>query len=286
MGLLNNILSKVFGSKSDKDLKELTPFADKAKSAFEVLAPLSHDQLRNKTVEFKERIANHIKETEDEINGLEKQAAEQPDMEVVQLEQIYSRVDELKKQRNKEIEEVLLEILPEAFAVVKETAKRFTENPAITVTANALDRELAAKKDYVSIDGDKATYLNNWMAAGNRVTWNMIHYDVQLIGGTVLHQGKIAEMATGEGKTLVATLPIYLNALAGKGVHVVTGNDCLAKRDAEWNGPVFEFLGLSVDCIDKHEPNSIARRNAYLADITYGTNNEFGFDYLRDNMAR
>ena len=174
MGLLNNILSKVFGSKSDKDLKELTPFADKAKSAFEVLAPLSHDQLRNKTVEFKERIANHIKETEDEINGLEKQAADQPDMEVVQLEQIYSRVDELKKQRNKEIEEVLLEILPEAFAVVKETAKRFTENPTITITANPLDRNLAAKKDYVSIDGDKATYLNNWMAAGNRVTWNKI----------------------------------------------------------------------------------------------------------------
>ena len=199
-----------------------------------MLAPLSHDQLRNKTVEFKERIADYIKETEDEINGLEKQAAEQPDMEVGQLEQIYSRVDELKKQRNKEIEEVLLEILPEAFAVVKETAKRFTENPAITVTANALDRELAAKKDYVSIDSDKATYLNNWMAAGNRVTWNMIHYDVQLIGCTVLHQGKIAEMATGEGKTLVATLPIYLNALAGKGMHVVTVNDYLALRDSQW----------------------------------------------------
>jgi preprotein translocase subunit SecA len=286
MSILNKILGKLFGSKSEKDLKELMPYVDKVRSAFDSLRSLSHDQLRHKTLEFKNRIAEHLSETETEINSLEQKAVEQPDMDVVELELLYTRVDELKKQRNKEIEEVLLEILPEAFAVVKETAKRLTENATLTVSATPLDREFASRKEYVTISGDQATYQNNWIAAGNRVTWNMVHYDVQLIGGTVLHQGKISEMATGEGKTLVATLPIYLNALAGKGVHVVTVNDYLAKRDAEWNGPLFEFLGLTVDCIDKHEPNSPARRAAYQADITYGTNNEFGFDYLRDNMAR
>lgn len=207
-------------------------------------------------------------------------------MDLQEKEKIFTRVDELKKERNQKIEEVLLEILPSAFAVIKDTARRLKENSELEVIATEHDKNLVVKKSNVIIRGDKAYYQNKWMAAGNEVTWDMVHYDVQLIGGTVLHQGKIAEMATGEGKTLVGTLPIYLNALAGRGVHVVTVNDYLAKRDSEWNGPVFEFLGLTVDCIDKHQPNSNERRKAYLADITYGTNNEFGFDYLRDNMAR
>ncbi|MFM8433294.1 MAG: preprotein translocase subunit SecA, partial [Bacteroidota bacterium] len=286
MGLLNSILGSLFGSKSARDLKELNPIVDKVKAAYASTESLSNDALRERTNEFKKRINDHLQEIENEITSLEATAAAEPDMDVHQLEELYRKVDELKKQRNNEIEVVLSEILPEAFAVVKQTAKRFTENQSITVTASEHDRNLAIRKDYVVISGDKATYNNSWIAAGNSVTWNMVHYDVQLIGGTVLHQGKIAEMATGEGKTLVATLPIYLNALAGRGVHVVTVNDYLAKRDADWNGTIFEFLGLTVDCIDKHEPNSPARRAAYLADITYGTNNEFGFDYLRDNMAR
>ncbi|MFM9052231.1 MAG: preprotein translocase subunit SecA, partial [Bacteroidota bacterium] len=286
MGLLNSILGSLFGSKSARDLKELNPIVDKVKAAYASTESLSNDALRERTNEFKKRINDHLQEIENEITSLEATATAEPDMDVHQLEELYRKVDELKKQRNNEIEVVLSEILPEAFAVVKQTAKRFTENQSITVTASEHDRNLAIRKDYVVISGDKATYNNSWIAAGNSVTWNMVHYDVQLIGGTVLHQGKIAEMATGEGKTLVATLPIYLNALAGRGVHVVTVNDYLAKRDADWNGTIFEFLGLTVDCIDKHEPNSPARRAAYLADITYGTNNEFGFDYLRDNMAR
>jgi preprotein translocase subunit SecA len=198
---------------------------------------------------------------------------------------IYKEVDELKKERDQKIEEILNEILPEAFAVVKETSRRFKENENIVSAATDLDRELAARKDYITINGDQCTFKNSWSAAGNLVSWNMVHYDVQLIGGAVLHSGKIAEMATGEGKTLVSTLPAYLNALAGEGVHIVTVNDYLARRDSEWNGPIFEWLGLRVDCIDKHEPNSDARRKAYNADIVYGTNNEFGFDYLRDNMV-
>ncbi|HNH22753.1 MAG TPA: preprotein translocase subunit SecA, partial [Ferruginibacter sp.] len=198
---------------------------------------------------------------------------------------LYKEIDELKKDKDKQLEVILLEILPEAFAVVKETSRRFTENPTIEVTATELDKALAVKKDNLTIQGDKAIYKNTWTAAGGTITWNMVHYDVQLIGGYVLHSGKIAEMATGEGKTLVSTLPAYLNALSGEGVHIVTVNDYLARRDSEWNGPLFEFLGLRVDCIDKHEPNSDARRNAYNADIVYGTNNEFGFDYLRDNMV-
>ena len=286
LGILNKAIGKLFGSKSDRDLKELNPFVDKIKDRFSGLTNLSNDELRQRSNDFKQRIQDHIQETANEIKSLEDKAAANPEMDVHELEDLYKNIDTLKKQLNQEIEEVLLEILPEAFAVVKETARRLSENPSLTVTATDLDRLFATTKDYVSISGNQATYLNNWTAAGNRVTWNMVHYDVQLIGGTVLHQGKISEMATGEGKTLVATLPIYLNALAGKGVHVVTVNDYLAKRDAEWNGPLFEFLGLTVDCIDKHEPNSPSRRNAYLADITYGTNNEFGFDYLRDNMAR
>jgi preprotein translocase subunit SecA len=286
IGIINKTITKIFGKKSDRDLKEITPQVDKIKSEFDKLASVSNDELRGKTDEFKRRIAEYLNETNDEIKQLEQNAENNPDMDIHEKEDIYRKVDELKKNLNKQTEEVLLEILPEAFAVVKETAKRFTNNTEVKATATQFDRDLAARRDHVSIEGDQVVYQNTWIAAGNAVTWNMIHYDVQLIGGYVLHSGKISEMATGEGKTLVATLPIYLNALAGKGVHIVTVNDYLAKRDSEWNGPIFEFLQLSVDCIDKHEPNSDNRRKAYLADITYGTNNEFGFDYLRDNMSR
>lgn len=286
IGIFNKALTKFFGSKSDRDLKEIMPLVLQAKTAFTGLANLSNDQLRAKTHEFRYKISEFLKDIDAEIKSLEDQAENDPDLELHLKEDLYRKIDALKKDRNKQTEDVLLQILPEAFAVVKETARRFTENETLTATANDIDRLLATKKDNVKIEGDKAIYSNSWVAAGNMITWNMVHYDVQLIGGIVLHQGKIAEMATGEGKTLVATLPIYLNALAGRGVHIVTVNDYLAKRDSEWNAPLFEFLGLTVDCIDKHEPNSVARRDAYLADITYGTNNEFGFDYLRDNMAR
>jgi preprotein translocase subunit SecA len=280
------ILNKFFGSKSDRDRKQLEPVVEQVNAEFAKLQSLSNDELRAKTTDFKAQIAEHLKGIEAEISELEKKAEADFDMDLQQKEDIYRKVDQLKKDRNQQIEEVLKELLPAAFAVVKETAKRFTQNMELRATTNQLDRDLAAKKDNVKIEGDQAVYSNSWMAAGNIITWNMVHYDVQLIGGTVLHQGKISEMATGEGKTLVATLPIYLNALAGRGVHIVTVNDYLARRDSEWNGPIFEFLGLTVDCIDKHEPNSPERRKAYAADITYGTNNEFGFDYLRDNMAR
>ena len=286
IGILNKAISGIFGSKSDRDLKELNPIAEKIKIEFPKFASLSNDELRGKTGEFKQRIADNIKNIDDEISELEKQGEENSEMELHEKEELYRTIDKLKKDRLQQTEDILLEILPEAFSVVKETAKRFKENEEIEVTATQHDRDLAAIKDSVEIEGDKAFYFNSWMAAGNMVTWNMVHYDSQLIGGIVLHQGKISEMATGEGKTLVATLPIYLNALAGRGVHIVTVNDYLAKRDSEWNGPIFEFLGLTVDCIDKHEPNSEERKKAYNADITYGTNNEFGFDYLRDNMAR
>lgn len=284
--LITKSLTKVFGSKNERDMRELVPVVSEVKEAYKQIESLSNDQLRNKTIEFRERIADYLKETEAELEALNQKIEAEPDMEMHAKEEIYRQIDALKKIRNSRIEEVLKEILPEAFAVVKETAKRFTENKDLKATANDLDKLLATKRDSVRIEGDQAYYSNTWMAAGNEVTWNMIHYDVQLIGGNVLHQGKISEMATGEGKTLVATLPIYLNALAGRGVHIVTVNDYLSRRDSEWNGPIFEFLGLSVDCIDKHQPNSDERRKAYLADITYGTNNEFGFDYLRDNMAR
>lgn len=283
---VNQLLKKFFGSKSDSDLKELSPIVPKVNDIFNTLGSISNDELRAYTGRFKERIQDHTAQIADEITALTAQADEDPDMDPSQKEQIFSRIDELKKDLNKQIEEVLAEIHPEAFAVVKEAARRFKENKEMVVTATQHDRDLATKKSNVIIKGENAVYQNSWVAAGNMVTWDMVHYDVQLIGGTVLHQGKIAEMATGEGKTLVATLPIYLNALAGKGVHIVTVNDYLAKRDSEWNGPLFEFLGLTVDCIDKHQPNSAERRQAYQADITYGTNNEFGFDYLRDNMAR
>jgi len=286
IGILNKTITKIFGSKSERDLKELNPIVALVNTEFAKLQSISNDELRNHTVEFKRRIAEYLQEIETEINSLEKEAEDDPDMDLQRKEDIYRQVDQLKKDRNAKTEEILKELLPQAFAVVKETAKRIAQNETLTVRATDLDRLLATRSDHWTIEGDQAIFKNSWLAAGNMVTWNMIHYDVQLIGGSVLHQGKIAEMATGEGKTLVATLPIYLNALAGRGVHIVTVNDYLAKRDSEWNGPLFEFLGLTVDCIDKHEPNSEERRNAYLADITYGTNNEYGFDYLRDNMAR
>ncbi|MBP6333917.1 MAG: preprotein translocase subunit SecA [Bacteroidia bacterium] len=286
LGIINKTITKIFGSKADRDLKELNPLVGIINAEYSKMAELSNDQLRHRTVEFKQRIREFLKEMDEEIHELEQKAENDPAIELHEKEELFRQVDGLKKERNKKTEEILNEILPEAFSVVRETARRFSKNETLTATATDLDREFAAHKDHVSISGDQVSYKNSWLAAGNLITWNMVHYDVQLIGGVVLHQGKISEMATGEGKTLVATLPIYLNALPGLGVHVVTVNDYLAKRDAEWNAPIFEFLGLTVDCIDKHEPNSPARRNAYLCDITYGTNNEFGFDYLRDNMAR
>ena len=278
-------LSKIFGSKSDRDIKHIQPLVAKIKEEYPQLERLTHDELRAKTVDFKKRIADYLADIDKEIAGLKMQG-DQEGVEMGEKTAIYEKVDKLNKDRDRKLEEVLMQLLPEAFAVVKETARRFTENKELTVSASDFDRELAATKPHIKISGDKAIWQNTWVAAGTEVTWNMVHYDVQLIGGIVLHEGKIAEMATGEGKTLVGTLPAYLNALSGQGVHIVTVNDYLARRDAEWNGPLFEFHGLRVDCIDKHQPNSPARRNAYLADIVFGTNNEFGFDYLRDNMAQ
>ncbi|MBL0340431.1 MAG: preprotein translocase subunit SecA [Bacteroidetes bacterium] len=283
---INKTISKFFGNKSERDLKELVPLAANIKQAETVISQLNDNELRDKTVEFKNKISEFTKDLLKEIEDINVNIDSNPQMDLVEKEDLYRKIDELKKEENKKIEDLLAEILPEAFAVVRETARRFTNNSEIKVTATQHDRDLSVKKSYIRIEGDQAIYSSTWMAAGNEVTWNMIHYDVQLIGGSVLHQGKIAEMATGEGKTLVATLPIYLNALPGKGVHIVTVNDYLAKRDSEWNGPLFEFLGLTFDCIDKYQPNSDERKRAYNSDITYGTNNEFGFDYLRDNMAR
>ncbi len=276
---------KIIGDKATRDMKEINPYLKKIKEAYEHIKTLSNDELRAKTLEFKEKIAQYVKEEEEEIARLEKQIEEDVDLDINAKEDIYKQIDKLKKRSYEKSQEILNEILPEAFSVVKETARRFKENEYVEVTATEFDKELAAKYDNVTIKGDKAYYKNQWMAGGNLITWDMVHYDVQLIGGIVLHQGKIAEMATGEGKTLVATLPLYLNALPGKGTHLVTVNDYLAKRDSEWMGMLFMFHGLRVDCIDYHQPNSPERRNAYLADITYGTNNEFGFDYLRDNMT-
>jgi preprotein translocase subunit SecA len=279
-------ISKLFGgNKSEKDIKVIAPRVEQINQFFAAYGSLSNDALRAKTNEFKQRIKDHLKEIDDSISELAKKAEALPFSDISGKDALYMETDELKKRRDDLIEEILDSILPEAFAVVKETARRFKENTTILVTANDRDRELSVLKDYVKIEGEQAVYSNSWTAAGGAITWNMLHYDVQLIGGAVLHSGKIAEMATGEGKTLVSTLPAYLNALAGEGVHLVTVNDYLARRDSEWNGPIFEWLGISVDCIDKHEPNSEARRKAYMANITYGTNNEFGFDYLRDNMV-
>ena len=276
--------TKLFGNKASRDNKALQPILDKTLEAYEKIKTLDIDALRHKTVEFKEYINNYIAEDEARIKEL-KLKAETEDLDLEKKNDIFEQVDKLEKQQLEKIEEALNTIMPEAFAVLKETAKRFKENEVVEATATDLDRELAAKFDHINIEGDKVYYDNSWVAGGNTITWDMVPYNVQVLGGAVLHQGKIAEMATGEGKTLVATFPVYLNALAGRGVHVVTVNDYLAKRDSEWMGTIYEFLGLTVDCIDKHEPNSQARRNAYLADITYGTNNEFGFDYLRDNMT-
>ncbi len=280
------IFSKLFGgSKSEKDVKVIQPIVKKVNDHVATYSNLSNDELRAKTTEFKLRIQEHLQETDGQIRETNERAESLPDTDLMGKDRIYSEVDKLKKDRNAKIEEALKNILPEAFAVVKETARRFKEFTEIKSTATDLDRELSVTKNYIKIEGDQSVYQNTWTAGGGQVTWNMVHYDVQLIGGAVLHSGKIAEMATGEGKTLVSTLPAYLNALAGEGVHIVTVNDYLARRDSEWNGPLFEWLGLRVDCIDKHQPNSEARRTAYAADITYGTNNEFGFDYLRDNMV-
>ena len=278
-------LSKLFGNKASRDNKALQPLLQKTLDAYEKIKDLDIDSLRHKTVEFREYIKNYIAEDEAKIAELKASVDSNPDMDLEKKNDIYEQVDKLEKKVFEKVDEALDNIMPEAFAVLKEVARRFKDSEVVEATATDLDRDLAAKCENIRIEGDRVFYDTSWVAGGNMIRWDMVHYDVQIIGGIVLHQGKIAEMATGEGKTLVATLPVYLNALAGKGVHVVTVNDYLAKRDSEWMGAMYEFLGLTVDCIDKHEPNSAARRRAYMCDITYGTNNEFGFDYLRDNMT-
>jgi len=284
LNAITKTFKKILGSKAERDLKEVSPLVEKIKAAYPGLSSLSNDELRNKTTEFKQIIQNHIQSEQAEIEALKKKVEVEDEIE--EKEAIYKEIDKIEAGIDDKIEVILEEILPEAFAVVKETARRFKENKVVEVSATEMDRDLATSKEHIEIKNDKAYWQNSWIAGGTEITWDMIHYDVQLIGGIVLHSGKIAEMATGEGKTLVATLPVYLNALTGRGVHLVTVNNYLAKRDAEWMGPIFEFHGLSVDCIDNHQPNSPERRKAYQADITYGTNNEFGFDYLRDNMSR
>ncbi|RLD38537.1 MAG: preprotein translocase subunit SecA [Bacteroidetes bacterium] len=282
---MKNFFKKLMGSKSQRDIKAINPILEKILEAYKDISTLNTDELRAKTIEFKQTIKDAIKEVEAEIAILKQKAEENQSIGIDEKENIYLQIDKLNEKLYEITQNTLDEILPEAFAVIKATAALFKENDVVEVTASQHDKDLAAKMDNVYIKGDKAYYKNEWMAGGSLIKWDMVHYDVQLIGGIVLHQGKVAEMATGEGKTLVATLPVYLNALAEKGVHLITVNDYLAKRDAEWMGMLFEFHGLKVDCIDKHEPNSEDRRKAYLADITYGTNNEFGFDYLRDNMT-
>jgi secA DEAD-like domain len=280
----NKILKSLFGDKSTRDMRLIQPFVDKIKAAYPEIEKLDNDELRAKTQEIRQYVRDSAKEQREAIDNLRASIEETP---IDEREEIFDKIDKLNKEALENYEKALNEVMPVAFSIVKETARRFAENEETVVTATDFDRELAAdpSKDFITIDGDKAYYHNHWTAGGNDLKWEMIHYDVQLFGGVVLHQGKIAEMATGEGKTLVATLPVFLNALTGNGVHVVTVNDYLAKRDSEWMGPLYEFNGLSVDCIDKHQPNSPERRKAYQADITFGTNNEFGFDYLRDNMS-
>ena len=284
MSALTSIIKFLFGSKADKDRKEIQPYVDKIKAVYPSIEALSNDELREHSAALRKRIADFIAEDEAHVVA-QKAKLEDANISLNEKEKISKDIDQTVKRIDEKIEKILDEILPEAFAIMKDTARRFAQSEQVVVTANEFDRNLAAKKDFVNIEGDKAIYETHWTAGGNDIKWDMIHYDVQLFGGVVLHKGKIAEMATGEGKTLVATLPVFLNALAGKGVHMVTVNDYLAKRDAEWMGPMYQFHGLSVDCIDSHQPNSEERRNAYLADITFGTNNEYGFDYLRDNMA-
>ena len=284
MASLVQFIGKIFGSKSDRDLKQLTPYVDAVKEEYKRIDTLTADDLRAETDKLRHTIIEYIAEDEKKKAALREQL-EDVEIEVDKKEDLAAEVDKLSRKIDEKLEEVLEQVLPKAFAIMKSTARRFNDNKTIEVAATQFDREISAHKDHVEIRGDKAIWHNEWMAGGNMITWDMVHYDVQLIGGVVLHQGKIAEMATGEGKTLVATLPVFLNALAGKGVHVVTVNDYLSRRDSEWMGPLYEFHGLKVDCIDKHQPNSEARKKAYRADITFGTNNEFGFDYLRDNMA-
>ncbi|HQW12566.1 MAG TPA: preprotein translocase subunit SecA [Saprospiraceae bacterium] len=278
-----SVFKKIFGTKTEREVTKYQPVVDQIHSFYEEYDSLSHDELRQKTIEFRARISEHLSGINNDISTLEAQALQTNDTS--EKESLYNRIDDARKERNEHLEQILLEIQPEAFAVVKQAAHRLRVNSELVVTATDFDIELASSKDFVRIEGDQAIWKNTWTAGGTPIVWNMEHYDVQLIGGMVLHDGKIAEMATGEGKTLVASLPAYLNGLSGLGVHIVTVNDYLAKRDSEWNGPLYQFLMLSVDCIDRHRPNSEERRNAYLNDITYGTNNEFGFDYLRDNMV-
>ncbi len=282
MAFVNKLLGKFLGNKSERDIREINPILEEVKKEYERIKNLSNDGLREESTRIKSIIRERIRPDEEQIVALKQQVEE---VEIQEGEKIYQEIDKIEERIEVKIEEVLNEVLPPAFAVIKETAKRFFENEEVEVSASDFDRDIAATRSHVVIKGEKALWQNRWIAGGNEITWDMVHYDVQLIGGIVLHSGKISEMGTGEGKTLVATLPVFLNALAGRGVHVVTVNDYLSKRDSEWMGPIFEFHGLSVDCIDKHQPNSDARRKAYIADITYGTNNEFGFDYLRDNMA-
>ena len=283
-GILSS-LTKMFGSKSDKDIKAIAPYVEEINQLFATLSTLSNDELRNETTKIREQIAAYLLDIDSQIKDTKERIKNLPFDELEERDTLFGEVESLEKERDVKLEEVLMQVLPIAFAVMKETARRFSTQEEIEVTANEFDKDLAVKKEYVRIEGSKAYFKNEWTAAGATIKWNMVHYDVQLIGGIVLHQGKISEMATGEGKTLVSTLPAFLNALGGKGVHVITVNDYLAKRDCEWNAPVFQFHGLSVDCIDFHRPNSAERQEAYKADIVYGTNNEFGFDYLRDNMA-
>ena len=280
----NKFLKSLFGDKSVRDMKLIQPLVEEVKKVYPEIEVLSNDELRAKTKEIQKYVQDSAREKKEKIEELKATIEDTP---LDEREAIFNQIDKLDKEALEIYEKALDEVMPVAFSIVKETARRFAENEETIVTATDFDRELAAdpKKDFITIDGDKAIYHNHWTAGGNDLKWEMIHYDVQLFGGIALHQGKIAEMATGEGKTLVATLPVFLNALTGNGVHVVTVNDYLAKRDSEWMGPLYMFNGLSVDCIDKHRPNSDERRRAYNADITFGTNNEFGFDYLRDNMA-
>ena len=278
----NEFISKLFGNKATRDMKEIQPWVEKVKKAYPQYESLSNDELRDKVQQIRKKVQDFVIPEQERISALK---AKVEATEIEEREGLFNQIDKLEKEKMDRYEVVLDEVLPDVFSIIKETAKRFTNNEEIEVTATEFDRYLATTKDFVRIEGDKAIWQNHWVAGGNETIWNMIHYDVQLFGGVVLHKGKIAEMATGEGKTLVATLPVFLNALTGNGVHVVTVNDYLAKRDSEWMGPLYMFHGLKVDCIDKHQPNSEARRNAYRADITFGTNNEFGFDYLRDNMA-
>ena len=285
INFINKLAKKFLGSKADKDIEEIQPQLELINAEFDKLQGISNDALRGKTTELKKRIEDFLAEERKEIADLTTKA-ENPETSIEVKEELYDQIDKIEETVTEKIEEVLMEILPEAFAVVKETAKRFKENDTVAVSATELDRDMAAAKGHIEIQGDQAIFNSTWLAGGTEVTWDMVHYDVQLVGGVALHKGRIAEMATGEGKTLVATLPVYLNALAGRGVHLVTVNDYLAKRDSEWMGPLYEFHGLKVECIDKYQPNSPERREAYLADVTFGTNNEFGFDYLRDNMAR